>query len=578
MPAAGGGARVLLRDGRSVEVRLCGEADADGIAAMIAGMSPAARAMRFGAARRGLSAREAREMAAPPGPGGAGVVAVAGGEGERIVAVARYHRVEGADDAELAAAVSDRWQGLGLGTALVERICDHAAAEGVDTLWAWMRNDNRRMRSVLEGLGTPVTVERAPDGVLARVPLRYDAGRDDATGARDAAAAAASLRPLMRPDGIAVVGASRDASAPGGAVLRALRAGGRATPVYAVNRAADVVAGGRSYRSLGLLPGPVDLVVAAVPAEEVPAVAREAAACGARALVVLSAGFAESGAHGAELQADLVHVCRTSGLRLVGPNCLGVSVSAGPAPFDATFGPLPAPAGRVALASQSGGLGVAALAHCAARGIGASAFVSLGNGGDVAPEDLLAWWDDDPCTRVVLLYLEGVGDPRRFARIAGRVSRRTPVVALKAGRGGAGSRAAGSHTAALAAGEPMTEALFDLAGVVRADTLEELLETGEVLASQPLPQGDRVAILSNAGGPAILAADAAEAAGLRVPPFGDALRGRLSAMPAPPAAAGNPVDLGAGSGPDAVEGAGRAIIASGEVDALIVLVTPLGGT
>ena len=309
------------------------------------------------------------------------------------------------------------------------------------------------------------------------------------------------------------MGASRDAGAPGGAVLRALLEGGRATPVYAVNRAADVVAGRRAYRSLALLPGPVDLVVAAVPAEGVPAVAREAAACGARALVVLSAGFAEQDAHGAELQAELVHVCRTAGVRLVGPNCLGVSVSAGPAPFDATFGPLPARRGRIALASQSGGLGVAALAHCAARGIGTSAFVSLGNGADVAPEDLLAWWDADPDTRAALLYLEGAGDPRRFARIARRVSRATPVVALKGGRGGAGRRAAGSHTAALAGGEPMTEALFDLAGVVRADTLEELLETGEVLASQPLPAGPRLGIVSNAGGPAILAADAAEALG-----------------------------------------------------------------
>jgi acyl-CoA synthetase (NDP forming)/GNAT superfamily N-acetyltransferase len=569
---------VLLRDGRSVTVRLCGEGDAEGIAAMIAGMSREARAMRFGAAKRGLSPREAREMAAPPGPSGAGVVAVAGGEGERIVAVARYHRAEGADDAELAAAVADRWQGLGLGTALVERICAHAAAEGVDSLWAWMRSDNRRMRSVLDGLGGPVTVVRAPDGVLARVPLHYDAARDDATGARDAAAAAASLRPLMEPRGIAVVGASRDPAAPGGAVLRALREGGQTTRVYAVNRAADVVAGGPAYRSLALLPGPVDLVVVAVPAEAVPAVAREAAACGARALVVLSAGFAETGSHGAELQAELIHVCRTAGLRLVGPNCLGVSVSAGPAPFDATFSPLPSRSGRIALASQSGGLGVAALAHCAARGIGTSAFVSLGNGGDVAPEDLLAWWDADARTRVVLLYLEGVGDPRRFARIARRVSHRTPVVALKGGRGGAGRRAAGSHTAALAAGEPMTEALFDLAGVVRADTLEELLETGEVLASQPPPGGPRVAIVSNAGGPAIIAADAAEAAGLEVPPFGEPLRAALASLPTPPAADGNPVDLGAGSDADAVERAGRAIIASGEADALMVLVTPLRGT
>jgi acyl-CoA synthetase (NDP forming)/RimJ/RimL family protein N-acetyltransferase len=571
------GARVLLRDGRTAWVRVCRDEDADGIAAMIAGMSPAARAMRFGAARGGLTADEARAMAAAPGPAGAGVVAIAGGEGERIVAVARYHRAEGAAEAELAAAVADRWQGLGLGTALVDRLCDLAAAEGVDAFWAWMRTDNRRMRSVLDGLGCPVAFERTRDGVLARVPLHYHAGRDDATGARDAAAAAASLRPLMRPGGIAVVGASRDPSSPGGALLIALLDSGHPAPVYAVNRAADVVAGRRAYRSLALLPGPVDLVVVAVPAEDVPGVAREAAAAGARALVVLSSGFAEAGPGGAALQAELVHVCRTAGVRLVGPNCLGVAVSAGPAPYDATFGPLPARLGRIALASQSGGLGVAALAHCAARGIGVSAFVSLGNGADVAPEDLLAWWDDDGDTRAVLLYLEGAGDPRRFARIARRVSRRTPVVALKGGRGAAGRRAAGSHTAALAAGEPMTDALFDLAGVVRAETLEELLETGEVLASQPLPPGPRVGIVSNAGGPAILAADAAEALGLEVPTLSASLQRVLGSMRPAPASAGNPVDVGADGGADLLARAGRAVLASGEVDALLVLTTPIRG-
>ncbi|HTI34646.1 MAG TPA: GNAT family N-acetyltransferase, partial [Miltoncostaea sp.] len=569
------GERVLLRDGRTVEVRLCDEDDADGIAAMIAGMSPTARAMRFGAARGGLTPREAGEMAAAAGPLGAGAVAVAGGEGARIVAVARYHRAEGAADAELAAAVADRWQGLGLGTALVDRLCEHAAAEGVDAFWAWMRTDNRRMRSVLDGLGRAVTIESTRDGMLARIPLHHDAGREDVAAAREAMAAAASLRPLMRPDGIAVVGASRDPSSPGGALLRALRESAYPGPVFAVNRSADVVAGRRALRSLALLPRPVDLVVVAVPAPGVPAVAREAAVCGARALVVLSAGFGEAGPEGAALQAELLHVCRTAGMRLVGPNCLGVSTGAGPTPFDATFGPLPAPPGRIALASQSGGLGVAALAHCAARGIGTSAFVSLGNGVDVGPEDLLAWWDADEATDAVLLYLEGVRDPRRFARIARRVSRTTPVVALKGGRGGAGLRAAGSHTAALAAGEPLTDALFDVAGVVRADTLEDLLETGEVLASQPRPAGPRLGILSNAGGPAIIAADAAEALGLEVPAFGDVVRTLLRSMRQPPAAAGNPVDLGAGSGPETLRRAGRVMLASGEVDALLVLVTPL---
>jgi acyl-CoA synthetase (NDP forming) len=570
--------RVILRDGRSVAVRLTHEGDAQDLAALIHGLSPLARAMRFGAARGDLTPGEADAMAAPPGPSGAGIVAVAGGQGERIVGIARYHRAEGAPDAELAATVADRWQGLGLGTALIERLCAHASAAGLDGLWAWMRFDNHRMRSVLDGLGCPVRIERTRDGSVARIGLGFDAALEAASAVRFIGAATASLRPLMRPRGIAVVGASRDPAAPGGAVLRALRDSGFPGPVHAVNRAADTVAGRRSFRALGLLPDPVDLVVAAVPAVAVPAVAREAATCGARALVVLSAGFGEAGDEGAALQAELLHTCRTAGVRLVGPNCLGVAVGGGPAPFDATFGPVRGTSGRVALASQSGGLGVAALAYCADRAIGTSAFVSLGNTADVAPEDLLAWWDADEETRVVLLYLEGVRDPRRFARVARRVARTTPIVALKGGRLAAGTRAAGSHTAALAAGEPLTEALFALAGVVRVETLEELLETGEVLASQPLPAGPRLAILSNAGGPAILAADAAEGLGLQVPPLSPGLQRLLAERRPKAASTANPVDLGAGAHAPAFADAGRALLRSGEVDVLLLLMTPVRGS
>ena len=245
--------------------------------------------------------------------------------------------------------------------------------------------------------------------------------------------------------------------------------------------------------------------------------------------------------------------------------------------FDATFAPIRPTPGRMAFASQSGGLGIAALSYCAARGLGLSAFVSLGNKADVSSNDLLAWWDRDARTRVVLLYLEDFGNPRRFGHVARRVARGTPIVALKAGRGAAGQRAAGSHTAALAAGEAPTDALFDLAGVVRAQTLEELLETGELLAGQPLPEGDRVGIVSNAGGPAILAADACEAMGLSVPPLSPGLQATLAGTSPAVAGTSNPVDLGAGAGGDSFAAAGRAMIDSGEIDALMVLSTPVQG-
>ncbi len=568
--------RLTLVDGRSVAVRSCRDSDADAIADLVAGLSVESRAMRFGAARGGLSGEEARTMAAPPGPGGTGLVALAGTEPERIVALARYHRLPGAPEAELAVAVADAWHGLGLGTGLIEHLRARAAADGLDALWAFVRQDNWKMRTVFRGLGGDVREMNAPGECLVRIPLHSDDALEEASAARFTTAAATSLHPLFRPRAIAVVGASRDPRSPGGAVFSAL-ARSFPGPLYAVNRAAGTVAGRETLPSLSVLPGPVDLVVVAVPAGAVPAVARQGAACGARALLVLSSGFSEAGADGAALEAELVHVVRTSGMRMVGPNCLGIAVPDEGGHFDATFAPIGPTPGRMAFASQSGGLGIAALSYCAARGLGLSAFVSLGNKADVSSNDLLAWWDHDDRTRVVLLYLEDFGNPRRFGHVARRVARGTPIVALKAGRGAAGQRAAGSHTAALAAGEAPTDALFDLAGVVRAQTLEELLETGELLGSQPLPEGDRVGIVSNAGGPAILAADACEAVGLSVPPLSADLQAVLSGTSVAVAGTSNPVDLGAGAGGESFAAAGRAMIDSGEIDALMVLSTPVQG-
>ena len=564
-------------DGRSVAVRSCRRSDADGIAALVRGLSVESRAMRFGAARGGLSPEEARAMAAPAGPGGAGLVALAGTESARIVALARYHREPGAPEAELAVAVADAWHGLGVGTGLIERLRAWAVADGLDALWAFVRQDNWKMRGVFRGLGGDVHEMNAPGECLVRIALHADDALEEASAERFTTAAAASLEPLFRPRSIAVVGASRNPHSPGGAVFSALLESGFPGPLYAINRSAGTVAGQPTHPSLAALSEPVDLVVMAVPAAAVPAVAREAAGCGARALVVLSSGFSEAGAHGAALEAELVHVVRTSGMRMVGPNCLGVAVSDGAASFDATFAPLRAAPGRAAFASQSGGLGIAALAFCAQRGLGLSAFVSLGNKADVSSNDLLSWWERDERTRVVLLYLEDFGNPRRFARVARRVARSTPVVALKAGRGAAGQRAAGSHTAALAAGEAPTDALFDLAGVIRAQTLEELLETGELLAAQPLPAGDRVGIVSNGGGPAILAADACEAMGLAVPALSARLQAALAETAPAIAGASNPVDLGAGADAAIFAAAGRALIDSGEIDTLMVLCTSLRG-
>jgi acyl-CoA synthetase (NDP forming) len=319
------------------------------------------------------------------------------------------------------------------------------------------------------------------------------------------------------------------------------------------------------------LPQRVDLAIVAVPPGIVLDVVDDCAAQGVRALIVVSAGFAEAGPQGAQLQDRLVARVRKHGMRLIGPNCLGVVSTDPDVRLNATFVPYFPPPGGVAMSSDSGALGLAALAVAGRLGLGISSCVSVGNRADVSSNDLLEFWEEDPATRLILLYLESFGNPRRFARIARRVSRRKPIIAVKAGRTRAGRRAAGSHTAALAAADVAVDALFHQTGVLRAETLQDLFDLAAALGSQPLPPGRRVAIISNAGGPAILCADACEAAGLSVPEFSEKTRARLAAFLPRTAGLGNPVDMIASATPADFARAIPTVLGSGEVDALIAI-------
>jgi acyl-CoA synthetase (NDP forming) len=294
-----------------------------------------------------------------------------------------------------------------------------------------------------------------------------------------------------------------------------------------------------------------------------------------RSLVVISAGFAETGAEGAEMQRILVETCRQSGLRLVGPNCMGVINTAPGVNLDATFAPDRPVRGSIGFLSQSGGLGIAVMARAQALGSGISSFVSVGNKADLSGNDFLQFWEQDAETELVMLYLESFGNPRKFARIARRVSRAKPILAVKGGRGQAGNRATSSHTGALLSASDVTvDALFGQAGVIRTDTLAELFDAALLLGTQPLPSGGRVGVVTNAGGPAILCADACEAGGLEVPRLSDGLRAQLATFLPAAASTGNPVDMIAGASGDDYERAITAVAASGEVDALIVIFTP----
>ncbi len=369
---------------------------------------------------------------------------------------------------------------------------------------------------------------------------------------RDHIAVAASLRPFFRPASVAVIGASRRRGSIGGELFRNVLEADFEGVAYPVNVSGDAVAGVRAYRSIEDIPDPVDLAVVCVPGARVLEAAESALRKGVRALCVISAGFAESGAEGRRRQDRLLALVREHGARLVGPNCLGIAVP--PTGLNATFAPRALPPGPIGFSSQSGALGLALLEEAAERRLGFSSFVSIGNKADVSSNDLLEWWEDDPETELILLYLESFGNPRAFGRLARRIARSKPILALKAGSTGAGAKAASSHTAALAGSEAAVDALFHQAGVLRARTLEEFVDAAGLLASQPLPRGRRVAVVTNAGGLGILAADACEASGLTLPDITEGTREALAAVLPREASLANPIDLIGSAGPGHVRG------------------------
>ena len=433
-------------------------------------------------------------------------------EEERVVAVANYVRLRDPRLAEAAFAVADEHQGRGIGTRLLEQLAARAAEVGIERFVAYVLPDNRAMLGVFEAAGFELTRELESGELEVQFPIAPTETYREHVDARDHEAVVASLRPFFEARSVAVVGASKRRGSIGGELFRNILAGDFAGAAYPVNRDGEPVAGVRGYRTIEEIPDPVDLAVITLPGAAVLGAAEQALRKGVRALVVISAGFAEIGSEGVERQEQLLALVRSHGARLIGPNCLGVAV-AGPS-LNATFAARSAPAGNIGFSSQSGALGLALLEAAQSRGLGLSAFVSIGNKADVSTNDLLEWWEDDEATEVVLMYVESFGNPRRFGRLARRVARTKPILALKSGTTATGQKAASSHTAALAGSEAAVDALFHQAGVIRASSLEELVDVAALLSHQAEPKGRRVAVLTNAGGLGILCADACEAAGL----------------------------------------------------------------
>jgi acetyl coenzyme A synthetase (ADP forming)-like protein len=357
-------------------------------------------------------------------------------------------------------------------------------------------------------------------------------------------------------------------------IFHNLLAAGFVGPVYPVNHRAEAVQSVRAYASVLDVPGPVDLAVVVIPKRHVRGIVEQCSAKGVRGIVVISAGYKETGPDGAEEEDRLRELVREKGIRVVGPNCLGVLSTDENIRLNATFAPTYPPEGHVAIASQSGALGLVILDNAREFNIGVSEFVSTGNKADVSGNDLIQWWDQDDRTKVILLYLESFGNPRTFVRLARDIGRRKPIVAVKSGRSKRGSKAASSHTGALAGAEGAVGALVAQTGLIRVDTVEELFDMAAFLAHQPVPAGNRVAILTNAGGPGILATDACEAWGLEVPDLSPATTSRLREFLPPEASVRNPVDMIAGATPEDYERAIQLLLEDLTVDALIVIFVP----
>ncbi len=534
-------ADVAIRDGSTVHIRPVTADDEDALRRFFENLDDSSRMFRFFSGGTDLRAA-AREIADVDYAQRYGLVAVRGEERELVGQGIYIGRASG--EAEIAFAVAGHIQGMGLGTLLLAHLAEVALENGISVFVAEVMPENHRMIEVFRESGFPIETSSLPGAIHIELPTSFSDEALRRFEERDRIAAEAAVRPFLEAKAIAVVGASRDRGTVGGQLFHNTLESGFEGVVYPVNPSADVVQSVRAYPTITEVPDEVDLAVVAVPAAAVIEVARECAAKGVRALVVISAGFAETGPEGAERERRLIEVCRAAGMRLIGPNCLGILNTTGEHRFNATFGPGSPPAGSIGFVTQSGALGLALIDLASDRSLGVSSFASIGNRADITANDLLEYWEGDQATEVALLYIESFSDPRRFSRVARRVGREMPIVVVKSGRSAAGQRATSSHTGALIAASDVTaDALFDQAGVIRTESLAELLDVASLLANQPLPQGGRVGIVTNAGGPGIMCADACEAAGLEVPELPDELRNTL--LEFLPAEAGllNPIDM-----------------------------------
>jgi acetate---CoA ligase (ADP-forming) len=565
---------VVLRDGTTVRVRVMRPEDEPLLFQLFKSLSTESRWLRFLSLAKdsGLAAEAHRESCVDYCQR-FGLIAISGAE-DRVVGHAFYTALS-EDRAEVAFAIADDFQRRGLATILLGQLAEVAAANSIQVFEAETLAANTAMVNVFRESGFHTKIDVQAGELHISFPTSLTAEAIEKFERRESIASVNALKLFFNPRSVAVIGASRTRDSIGGEIFHNLLSYGFQGPVYPINPTAGVVQSVPAYAAVEDVPAPVDLAVIVVPVDKVLEAAESCGRKGVKALVIISAGFSETGAEGQTRQAALMRVCRAYGMRVIGPNCMGILNTDGGVRLNATFAPSRPPAGRVGFSSQSGALGLAIIEYANALGLGISTFVSVGNKADISGNDLLRYWESDEATDVILLYLESFGNPRKFSQIARRVGKQKPIVVVKSGRSRAGARATSSHTGALLAASDVTvDALFRQSGVIRTDTLEELFDVATLLTNQPLPRGRRVGIITNAGGPAILCADACEARGLTVPVLSDDSRQNLRDLLQREASVGNPVDMIASATAEQYRETIRIVAADQNIDSLIVIFVP----
>jgi acetyl coenzyme A synthetase (ADP forming)-like protein len=566
---------VLLKDGSRILLRPIKTEDTERWLTFVNGLTPHTKYLRFHGTIPMMGLEEAIRFCTVDYTNTFAFVAEVMKEKRRdIIAIGRYYRLPSNYSAEIAFVIDDAYQSKGIGTKLVEWLANVALDNGITTFEADVLAENDQMMTVLKDYGFHITSDLKWGVYHVLFPIVRTRSVVKKEEDRERVSTLNSLSSILYPRSVAVIGASREPGSIGHLVFQSIMQNGFSGAVYPVNPNANVVRSVKAYPSVLDIPDDVDLAIIVVPAKVVARVTDECGRKGVRAVVVISDGFKEQGLEGASLESELREITLGYGMRLVGPNCMGVINTNETVKLNATFSRVYPPRGNVAFLSQSGAMGLVVLEYADNLNMGISSFVSVGNRADISSNDLLQYWEQDPATKVILLYLESFGNPRKFSRIARRVSVTKPILAVKSGSTPAGSRAASSHTGALATPDVVSDALFRQAGIIRVNSVAELFDVATLLSNQPVPRGKRLAIVTNGGGPGIIAADACAQYGLELPELSPETKSGLKSIVKRDIGLNNPLDLTAGATAEEFEGTLKLLADDKDNDAVFAIFIP----